>query len=182
MFYVCLVAVLIWCQTWLRFGVKFWLRHLHQLWPAMEMATTTRHTSHGLILTCRQGNQVTWWLFIRQVFPDGSRYEGQWKDGLKHGKAGGKTERGRDWHQVACYGIWGVIVKKQPKVIIFNLSMTLHDLNLTWTTNHLPGSLHIPRRRCLWWPLPWTLSAINSSIFQKWLRGGIRKIEVDSGV
>ena len=24
-----------------------------------------------------------------QVFPDGSRYEGQWKDGLKHGKARG---------------------------------------------------------------------------------------------
>ena len=74
------------------------------------------------------------------------------------------------------------LYKKEPKVIIFNLSMTLHDLNLTWTKNHLPGSLHIPRRRCLWWPLPWTLSAINSSIFQKWLCGGIRKIEVDSGV
>ena len=23
------------------------------------------------------------------MFPDGSRYEGQWKDGLKHGKARG---------------------------------------------------------------------------------------------
>lgn len=38
------------------------------------------------------GDMVTF--HIRQVFPDGSRYEGQWKDGLKHGKAGGKTERG----------------------------------------------------------------------------------------
>ena len=88
------------------------------------------------------GDMVTF--HIRQVFPDGSRYEGQWKDGLKHGKAGGKTERGGLTSSRMLWKLRSHCTKKQPKVIIFNLSMTLHDLNLTWTKNHLPGSLHIP--------------------------------------
>lgn len=183
-FYVCLVAVLIWISDLVEIRSEILTKA-----PTPVVASDGdgyNYKAHESwfdpdLLPRESGDMVTF--HIRQVFPDGSRYEGQWKDGLKHGKAGGRTATGRDWHQVACYGNWGVIVQKSyQRSSSFDLSMTLHDLNLTWTKNHLPGSLHIPRRRCLWWPLPWTLSAINSSIFQKWLRGGIRKIKVDSGV